>query len=196
MCGFCRYSLIGCHIPFPVCLWIMDPHSRAPKKNTNHGNEVLPQDTKLLIQRPCFQRGSPCQDPAGNRNTRRPDHRKETQTAVAWTCLPFTRFGQNHLARHMKGGRRQGRQRKRLEGNIREWTGLEFSKSQREVKNRGKWWKLVVELSVVPQRLSRLRDRWWGWKQIQQQLVSWCFEPSQQQRITLGMNTATQRSLS
>ena len=137
----------------------MDPHSRAPKKNTNHGNEVLPQDTKLLIQRPCFQRGSQCQDPAGNRNTRRPDHRKETQTAVAWTCLPFTRFGQIHLARHMKGGRRQGRQRKRLEGNIREWTGLEFSKSQREVKNRGKWWKLVVELSVVPQRLSRLRDR-------------------------------------
>ena len=23
----------------------MDPYSRAPKKNTSHGNEVLPQDT-------------------------------------------------------------------------------------------------------------------------------------------------------
>ena len=23
----------------------MDPHSRAPKKNTSHGNEVLPEDT-------------------------------------------------------------------------------------------------------------------------------------------------------
>ena len=31
----------------------------------------------------------------------------------------------------VKGGRRQGRQRKRWEDNIREWTGLEFSKSQR-----------------------------------------------------------------
>ena len=30
----------------------------------------------------------------------------------------------------VKGGRRQGRLRKRWEGNIREWTGLEFAKSQ------------------------------------------------------------------
>ena len=42
------------------------PHSRAPKKNTSYGNEVLPQDTTHLIQRPCYQRGSPCQDPAGD----------------------------------------------------------------------------------------------------------------------------------
>ena len=39
----------------------------------------------------------------------------------------------------VKGGRRQGRQRKRWEDNIREWTSLEFGKSQRAVKNRGKW---------------------------------------------------------
>ena len=38
----------------------------------------------------------------------------------------------------VKGGRRQGRQRKRWEDNIREWTGLEFAKSQRAVENRGK----------------------------------------------------------
>ena len=37
-----------------------------------------------------------------------------------------------------KGGRRQGRQRKRWEDNNREWTGLEFAKSQRAVKKRGK----------------------------------------------------------
>ena len=29
----------------------------------------------------------------------------------------------------VKGGRRQGRQRKRCEDNVREWTGLEFAKS-------------------------------------------------------------------
>ena len=38
----------------------------------------------------------------------------------------------------MKGGRRQGRQRKKWEDNIREWTGLEFGKSKRAVKNREK----------------------------------------------------------
>ena len=59
----------------------------------------------------------------------------------------------------MKGGRRQGRQRKRWEGNIRDWTGLEFAKSQRAVKNMEKWRKLVVKSSVVPQRSSRLKDR-------------------------------------
>ena len=33
-------------------------------------------------------------------HTRAPGHRKETQTAVVWTRLPFTRSGQSHLARH------------------------------------------------------------------------------------------------
>ena len=51
----------------------------------------------------------------------------------------------------VKKGRRQGRKSKRLEDNIREWTGLEFVKSKRTVENRGKWRKLVVKSSVVPQ---------------------------------------------
>ena len=59
----------------------------------------------------------------------------------------------------VKGGRRQGRQRKRWEDNIMEWTGLEFAKSQRAAENREKWWTLVTKLSVVSQRPSRLRDR-------------------------------------
>ena len=85
----------------------MDPHSRAPKKNTSHGNKVLPQDTTHLIQRPCYQRGSPCQDPAGKWTTRRPpDHRIETHTAVVWSCLPFITSGQNHLARHSERGKK------------------------------------------------------------------------------------------
>ena len=58
----------------------------------------------------------------------------------------------------MKRGRRQSRQRKRWDDNIREWTGLEFTKSQRAVENRVKWRKLVVKSSVAPQRPSRLRD--------------------------------------
>ena len=98
---------LPCHIHLPVCLWIMDPHSRAPKKKTSHGNEVLPQDTAHLIQRPCYQWGSPCQDPAGNWTTQRPpDDRKETQTAEVWSCFPFIRSGQNHLARQSERGKK------------------------------------------------------------------------------------------
>ena len=41
----------------------------------------------------------------------------------------------------VKGERRQGRQRKRWEDNIKEWTGLEFGKSQRAVENREKFEK-------------------------------------------------------
>ena len=60
----------------------------------------------------------------------------------------------------VKWGRTQGRQRKRWENNIREWTGLEFAKSQRAVENREKWRKLVAKSSVVPKWPSQLRDRW------------------------------------
>ena len=59
----------------------------------------------------------------------------------------------------VKGVRRQGRQRKRWEDNIREWTDLEFAKSKRAVENREKWRKLVAKSSVVRQRPSQLRDR-------------------------------------
>ena len=52
----------------------------------------------------------------------------------------------------VKGGRRQGRQKKRWKDNIKKWTGLDFAKSQRAVENREKWRKLVMKLSVVPQR--------------------------------------------
>ena len=55
----------------------------------------------------------------------------------------------------VKRGRRQGKQRKRWEDSIREWTGLEFGKSQRAVENREKWRKLVAKSAVVPKRPSQ-----------------------------------------
>ena len=96
-------------------------------KNTSLGNEVLPQGTKHHIQRPCYQRGSPCQDPAGIWTTRRPHgDRKETQTAVVWSCFPFIMSGQNHLARHSERGKKTrqteeevGRQRSGMD-----WPGV------------------------------------------------------------------------
>ena len=88
----------------------MDPHSRDPEKNTSHEDEVLPQDTTHLLQRPFYQRGNPCQGPAGNWTTRRsPDDRKEMQTAVVWSCFPFVRSGQNQLSRHSESGKKTRR---------------------------------------------------------------------------------------
>ena len=69
------------------------------------------------------------------------------------------RLAKTILQGTVKGGRRQDRQRKRWEDNIRDWTGLEFDRSQRPVENREKWRKLVAKSSVVPQQPSRLRDR-------------------------------------
>ena len=53
----------------------------------------------------------------------------------------------------VKRGRRQGRQRKRWEDNIREQTGLEFGRSQRAVEDREKWRKLVAKSSGAPTTL-------------------------------------------
>ena len=60
-------------------------------------------------------------------------------------------LAKTNLQGTVNGGRRQGRQGKRWEDNIREWTGLEFCKSQRAVENIYKWRKLVLKSSVVPQ---------------------------------------------
>ena len=123
---------------------MMDPHSRGPKTNTSHGNEALPQDTTHLIQRPCYQRGSPCQDPAGNRITPRPpDEHKRRKLQWYGHVSRSSGLAKTILQGTVKGGRRQGRQRKRWDDDIREWTGLEFGRSQRAVENRknGENWR-------------------------------------------------------
>ena len=138
----------------------MDPHSRAPKKNTSHGNEVLPQDTTHLIQRHVTNEEvcAKIQQAIGphkdllmivKRCKQQWYGHVSNSSGLAKTILQGT----------MRRGRRQGGQRKRWEDNIREWTGLESGKSQRAVENREKWQKLVVKSSVVSKQPSRLRDR-------------------------------------
>ena len=120
----------------------MDPHSRVPK-NTSHGNEVLPQDTTHVIQ-----------DHVTNEEVRAKIQQAIGRHEDLLTIIKrrkLLRYG--HVSRSsdlaktilqgiVKGGRRQGRQRKRWEDNISEWTGLEFGKSQRAVgkgKNGENW---------------------------------------------------------
>ena len=61
---------------------------------------------------------------------------KKTQTAVVWTCLQFIRSGQNHLARHSERGKKTRQTEEEGEENIREWTGLEFAKSNGDQRHR------------------------------------------------------------
>ena len=83
-------------------------------------------------------------------------------------CFPsladFSYAAQRQRLVRSKTSISKGRQKKRREDNIGEWTGLEFGRSQRAAENRERWRKLFVKSPVVPQRLSRLRDRserWW-----------------------------------
>ena len=116
------------------------PSQKSSKKNTSHGNEVLPHDTTHLIQRPCGQRENLYQDPAGKRTTwKPPDHRKERRRPEWYGHVSRSSgLAKTILQGTVKGGRRQGRQRKRWEDNNRKWTGLWFGKSQRAVENREK----------------------------------------------------------
>ena len=58
----------------------------------------------------------------------------------------------------VKGGRRRGRQKKRWEANISEWTGLGLGEALRKTGDRKEWRKVVAPSSLIPQRSFRLRD--------------------------------------
>ena len=107
------------------------------------------QDTMHLIPRLCYQQGSPCQDPVGNRL------HEDLLTIVKRRKLQWyghasrsSDLAKTILQGTVKGERRQGRQRNRWEDN----------KSQRAVENREKWRKLFAKSSVVPQQPLCLRD--------------------------------------
>ena len=55
-----------------------------------------------------------------------------------------------------KGKRKRGRQKKRWEDNIKEWTGLDFASSTRAAENRSRWKGIVANSSVVPRRPSKV----------------------------------------
>ena len=57
---------------------------------------------------------------------------------------------------HSERKRRKGRQKKRCEDNIKEWTGMDFASSTRADENRTRWKGTVVR---CPNDLTRLQDR-------------------------------------
>ena len=59
-------------------------------------------------------------------------------------------FGQTILQGKVKGKGKRGRQKKRWEDNIKEWTGMDFVSSTRPDENRSRWKGIVANSSVVP----------------------------------------------
>ena len=53
-------------------------------------------------------------------------------------------------------GKRRGRQKKRWEDNIKEWTGMDFASSTRAAQNRTRWKGVVENSSVEPQQPSKV----------------------------------------
>ena len=108
----------------------MDLHSRVPKKNTSHRNEVLrisykDHVTNEEVNAKIQQAIGPHEDLLIMVKRRRLQWYRHVSRSsdLAKTILQGT----------VKGERRQCRRKKRWEGNIREWTGLEFANSQRAV---------------------------------------------------------------
>ena len=56
----------------------------------------------------------------------------------------------------MKGQRKRGKQKKRLEDTIKEWIGMHFASSTRAAENRSRWKGVVAISSVVARRPSKV----------------------------------------
>ena len=61
----------------------------------------------------------------------------------------------------VKGARRRGRQKKRWEDNMKEWTWMGFGDSLRAAEDQEGWKGIVAKSSMVPRRPPRLRDLRW-----------------------------------
>ena len=71
--------------------------------------------------------------------------------------------GQNHRARHSERGKKT-RQTEEEVGRQHQGTDRPRVRQVPEGSGeQGKWRQLVAKSSVVPQRPSRLRNRWWWW---------------------------------
>ncbi|GFO29444.1 UDP-glucuronosyltransferase 2a1-like [Plakobranchus ocellatus] len=72
--------------------------------------------------------------------------------SLIWPCQAIMQGTVN-------GGRMRGRQKKRWEDDIREWTGLELRNTLRKAEDREEWKAVVRRSSAAPRRIPKLRDR-------------------------------------
>ena len=72
----------------------------------------------------------------------------------------------------VKGTRMRGRQKKRWQENIKEWTGMGFGDFLREAEDREGWKGIVATPSVVPRRPPRCQ------KGLRKNAMSFCMGKS------------------
>ena len=142
---FCFVCVFPCHRPLPKRkaggYFFLQDNTELLKIIQAMEMRCYRKILRILLQRPCYQRGSPCQDQAGNRTTRRPpDHRKEMQTEVVWKCLLFIRTGQNHLARHSERGKKTRQTEKEVGG---QHQGMNRPGDRQVPEGRGERGKMV-----------------------------------------------------
>ena len=75
---------------------------------------------------------------------------------MVWPCLKVFWFSKDNRSGTVKGKRKRGRQKKRWEDNIKNWTGMDFASSTRAAENRSRWKGIVANSSVVPRRSSKV----------------------------------------
>ena len=72
---------------------------------------------------------------------------------MVWPCFKIFWSSKDNP---VKGKSKRGRQKKRWEGNTKEWTGMDFASSTRTAENRTRWKGIVANSSVVPRRPSKV----------------------------------------
>ena len=81
---------------------------------------------------------------------------------MVWPCLKVFWFSEDNPTGYSERKTKRGRQKKRWEDNIKEWTGMGFTSSTRATDNRSRWKGIVANSSVVPRRPSKVM----GWNRI------------------------------
>ena len=75
---------------------------------------------------------------------------------MVWPCFKVFWFSKDNPTGHSERNMKRGRQKKRWEDNIKEWTGIGFVISTRAAENRTRWKGNVTNSSVVPRRPSNV----------------------------------------
>ena len=87
-----------------------------------------------------------------------PKHGKEKKTQMVWPHLKILGHGEDNSAGDSERSKKERRQKKRWEDNIKEWTGIGFVDSLRAAEDREGWKGIFATSSVVPRPPLRLRD--------------------------------------
>ena len=133
-----------------------------------------PEDTTHLIQRPCYQWESLCQDPAGNWTTRiPPDNRKETQTDSGMVMSPIHWVWSKPSCKAQWKGEEDkadwGRGGKTTSGNGQAWSSPSPRRQWRTGKNGGNWLRNHLWCPNDPRGLGTNNDDGWWWSHFRKQ---------------------------